>query len=183
MTQYGAEETFRTVKAAFSPWHELLLPDAERRLRAAIAPLGLVNQKAPRVVEVARRLSADFGDVTLDPLRGMGDAEAEQYLTTLPGVGLKVARCVLMYSLGRDACPVDTHVYRIARRTGLVAEGTTYAQAHEAMHRAVPPDLRYGLHVGFVRLGRTTCKARRPRCASCPLGTAKVCHYASAQTP
>jgi len=175
MTQYGAVETFRRVKAEFRPWRRLLEPDAEERLKALIAPLGLSNQKAPRVVAVARRLQEDFSAVTLAPLRRMSDDAAESYLRSLPGVGVKVARCVLMYSLGRDVCPVDTHVYRVARRTGLVEGDISYLQAHEAVQDAVPPELRYEVHVAFVQLGRDICGARRPDCGRCPLAQAGLC--------
>lgn len=175
MTQYGAVETFRRVHAEFRPWRRLLEPGAEEHLRALIAPLGLSNQKAPRAVEVARRLHADFGRVSLAPLRDMSDNEAEAYLTSLPGVGVKVARCVLMYSLGRDVCPVDTHVYRVARRVGLVRSDITYLQAHEAVQEAIPPGLRYGVHVALVELGRDVCGARRPDCGRCPLAQADLC--------
>jgi endonuclease III len=175
MTQYGAVETFRRVQAEFTPWRRLLEPGAEGRLKATIAPLGLSNQKAPRAVEVARRLKADFGKVSLAPLRRMPDEEAEDYLRSLPGVGVKVARCVLMYSLGRDVCPVDTHVYRVARRVGLVPSDVSYARAHAAVQDAVPPGLRYGLHVALVQLGRDVCGARRPDCVRCPLAEASLC--------
>ncbi len=181
MTQYGAVETFRRVRAEFRPWSRLLESDAEERLKTLIAPLGLSNQKAPRAVEVARRLDADFRRVSLAPLRRMSDEEAEAYLTSLPGVGAKVARCVMMYSLGRDVCPVDTHVYRVARRTGLVASDVSYLRAHDAVQEAVPAGLRYGIHVAFVELGRGVCGARRPDCANCPLAEATLCLHGSAK--
>lgn len=184
MTQYGAAEAFRRVKAEFTPWRRLLEPGAEERLKALIAPLGLSNQKAPRAVGVARRLEADLGRVSLAPLRQMSDEEAEAYLTSLPGVGVKVARCVLMYSLGRASCPVDTHVHRVARRTGLVASDVNYLRSHEAIHDAVPRDIRYGIHVAFVGLGRGVCRARRPDCDQCPLSAAQLCaEYATRSAP
>ena len=175
MTQYGAIEAFRAVRGEFTPWRRLLDRGAEDRLREMIAPLGLSRQKAPRIVAIALRLRQDFGRVSLEPLHRMDDAEAEHYLTSLPGVGLKVARCVLMYSLGRATCPVDTHVHRVARRTGLVGPNITYPQAHAAIQDAVPPAVRYGLHVAFVRLGREVCTARAPQCVRCPLAKDGLC--------
>ena len=175
MTQYGARATFRAVKAEFTPWRRLLDDGAEDRLRELIAPLGLSRQKAPRLVAIARRLQKDFGAVSLNAVQQMDDRESEDYLLSLPGVGVKVASCVLMYSLGRPTCPVDTHVYRVARRTGLIRSDITYPRAHAAVQAAVPPALRYGLHVAFVRLGRRVCTARTPKCPQCPLGRGGLC--------
>lgn len=175
MTQYGALDAFRAVRAEFTPWRKLLDEGAEDRLRELISPLGLSRQKAPRMTAIARRLRDDFGSVSLAALRRMDHAEAEEYLVSLPGVGLKVAHCVLMYSLGRATCPVDTHVYRVALRTGLIPATTTYPRAHAVVDAAVPPALRYGLHVAFVQLGREVCSAREPNCLSCPLGTGGLC--------
>ena len=179
MTQYGAIDTFRAVKAEFTPWRRLLDDAAEERLRELISPLGLSRQKAARMVAIAKFLQRDLGTVSLEPLRRMDDADAERFLRTLPGVGVKVARCVLMYSLGRATCPVDTHVYRVARRTGLIAAGVSYQEAHAAVQEAVPRALRYGIHVAFVRLGRELCRARAPKCLQCPLGMGDLCPRAT----
>ena len=175
MTQYGALQAFRAVRAEFRPWRSLLEGGAEYRLRDLIAPLGLSHQKAPRLVAIARRLQDDFSVVSLSAVREMGDPEAEEYLLSLPGVGVKVANCVLMYSFGRRTCPVDTHVHRVACRTGLIPSDTSYPKAHGAVQAAVPPTLRYGLHVAFVRLGRKVCTAKAPKCGDCPLGKEGLC--------
>ncbi|MDP1593275.1 MAG: hypothetical protein Q8L80_03420 [Gallionella sp.] len=68
---------------------------------------------------------ARFGEPNLELLRSMSDQEAEDFLLALPGVGKKIARCVLMYSLGQQVFPVDTHCWRIARRLGWVRPITT----------------------------------------------------------
>ena len=179
MTQYGAVETFRAVKAEFTPWRRLLEDGAEDRLRELIGPLGLSRQKAGRMVAIAKSLERELGAVSLSALHQMDDRDAERLLTSLPGVGVKTARCVLMYSLGRAACPVDTHVYRVARRTGLISDSVTYQEAHSAVQDAVPAPLRYGVHVAFVRLGRQSCTARAPKCIRCPLGKASLCPSAT----
>jgi endonuclease III len=170
MTQYGAETAFAEMKAWFSSWDDLLLDDAEAKMRAVISRCGLVNQKVPQVLQIARQLQSDFGSVTLDPLRQMPNEEAEQYLLSLPRVGKKVARCVLMYSLGREVLPVDAHVLRLSKRLGLLPPNLTWAKAHDAIHEAVPPELRYSVHVGLVEHGRTVCTHKKPRCGECLLG-------------
>jgi len=95
--------------------------------------------------------------------------EAEAYLTSLPGVGIKTAKCVLMYSLGREVLPVDTHVLRVATRLDLVNPDTTRSQAHRLLEAEIPPKDRYAFHVNALAHGRAVCKAREPDCPSCPL--------------
>lgn len=175
MTQYGAAHAFDRMKAAFATWDDLLKTDADERLRAAIERCGLVNQKVPQLLGIAHRLQEDFGAVSLEPLRSMSDADAEAYLVSLPRVGKKVARCVLMYSLGRDVLPVDAHVLRVSRRLGVLPSRITWTKAHDAIHEVVPKRYRYRMHVGMVTLGRTTCSAKKPRCTDCQLMQARLC--------
>jgi endonuclease III len=176
MTQYGPMEIFDDLKRAFPSWDGLLGDDADVRLRATIARGGLVNQKAPQILAIARRLKADFGRVTLDPLRELDDAHCETYLCSLPRVGKKVARCVMMYSLGREVLPVDAHVLRVSKRIGLLPETISWAKAHDAIEEVVAPDLRYALHVGLVVHGREVCTYRNPKCQECVLHAEHLCH-------
>ena len=90
-------------------------------------------------------------------------------MISLPGVGPKTAACVLAFSLERPALPVDTHVFRVARRLGFLDERTDAARAHRVMEALVPEELRVRMHVGLIRHGRTICKAGRPACEICPL--------------
>jgi endonuclease III len=87
----------------------------------------------------------------------MDDAEAETVLTNLPGVGVKTAKCVLMYSLGRALLPVDTHVARVSRRLGLAEVKGDRAFA-AAVEGAVPPDCHYDYHVNALQHGREVCR-------------------------
>jgi len=162
------ERIFDRLKSEVPDWRLLLLIPIES-LAALIAQAGLSHQKAPRMVTIATRLEADFGKVTLEPLRRMGDAEAERYLLSLPGVGVKTAKCVLMYALGRAVLPVDTHVRRVGSRLGLLPTGVPVAQIDAALETIVPSDCRYDFHVNAVAHGREVCRALRPRCEICPL--------------
>lgn len=175
MTQYGPMEVFDNLKRAFPTWDGLLRRGAEANVREVIAICGLVNQKAPQIMAIARKLQDDFGRVTLEPLRDMSDEEAEAYLLSLPRVGKKVARCVLMYSLGREVLPVDAHVLRVSKRIGLLPERTSWAKAHDQIHEEVPPEYRYQLHVGLVVHGREVCTYRNPRCEQCVLKAEGLC--------
>jgi endonuclease III len=98
--------------------------------------------------------ATDFGACNLTALAGWSDGDALAYLCALPGVGLKTARCVLMYSLGRPVLPVDTHLARLARRLGLVDDGLPYTGLHEELEEIVAPADRYALHVNALTHGR-----------------------------
>src|SRR5205085_1686024 len=95
-------------------------------------------------------------DLTLDYLRAMSDTEVEGYLTSLPGIGKKIARCVMSYSLGREAFAVDTHVHRIFSHLGL-AETRGRKLDHDPFQDVVPPRLRLPLHVNLIHHGRAVC--------------------------
>lgn len=175
MTQYGVTQSFRAVKSQFKPWRRLLAPHAERDLRNTIHHLGLSRQKANNIVNIAATLKRDFGHVTLSPIQSMVTRDAEAYLTGLPGVGKKVARCVLMYSLGRDVLPVDTHVFRVSARLGLIEPQVRYENAHDILQSTVPAGIRYRMHVGLVNHGKQVCVPDRPSCGTCILKSSKLC--------
>lgn len=138
-------------------------------LSALISQAGLVGQKAPRIREIAIRLRQDFGQVSLQSLADAQDDAALGYLTSLPGVGVKTAKCVMMYSLGRDVLPVDTHTARLAFRLGLISKLAADASVDREIEAVVAPKFRYDFHVNAVAHGRALCRARYPRCPDCPI--------------
>ena len=97
-------------------------------------------------------------------------SEAKAWLKRLPGVGPKTAAIVLCFSLGMPAMPVDTHVFRVARRLGFVGPKASAEQAHDILEAVVPDEDVYRFHMLLISHGRTTCKARRPLCLECVLG-------------
>lgn len=131
---------------------------------------GLHNKKARAITEIASELKETYGRVTLAPLKEMETEEAEKFLTSLPGVSTKTARCVLMYALDRPVFPVDVHCRRVAHRLGWTPSDIylTKRQADELQER-IPKHLRRDLHVGMVLLGRKYCLPKNPRCRECPL--------------
>src|SRR3990170_2646068 len=91
------------------------------------------------------------------------------------GVGPKTAACVLLFGLGMPALPVDTHVYRVATRLGLVSSKLTPEKAQTELEARVPAADHYRFHILLIRHGRHTCTARAPACGACPL--ADHCPY------
>jgi endonuclease-3 len=116
------------------------------------------------------RIVAGAGRPTLDFLRDWDDARVFDYLTSLPGISRKSALCIMMYSLGRAVFPVDTHVWRVARRLGWTAPRPKPTDRHERdLEAAVPRELRYSLHVNMVAHGCLVCLPYDPRCDRCVL--------------
>ena len=136
---------------------------------------GLAEVKAGRIQAVLRALSANGNAPSLPDLTAMPMAHARQLLVALPGVGPKTAACVLLFSLGLPALPVDTHVHRVSCRLGLIPGSTTADAAHGMLEALVPPDDVYRMHVGLIRHGRRICRAPTPRCDECVL--ADLCPY------
>ena len=95
--------------------------------------------------------------------------EAKAWLRQLPGVGPKTAAIVLCFALGMPAMPVDTHIYRVSKRLGLIHPRTTPELAHDQLEAAIDPEQVFAFHVYLITHGRQVCKARRPLCQECVL--------------
>ncbi|HEY7126040.1 MAG TPA: endonuclease III [Ktedonobacterales bacterium] len=166
----NSERAYRQLVTTFPTWEEVRDAPVEQ-VAEAIRSGGLANMKAPRIQEVLRVLTARLngGKLSLDLLKTRTLAEAREYLRSLPGVGPKTVACVLLFSLGQAAFPVDTHVHRVSKRLGLIGAKVSADQAHTVFERIVPAEWAYPLHVNLIRHGRRVCHAQRPDCARCPL--------------
>jgi endonuclease III len=166
----NTDRTYAALRRRFATWAEVRdAPVAD--VQQAIAAGGLSHVKAPRIGAILRALSAAGGEPDLGLLDDLSDGDALAYLQSLPGVGPKTAACVLLFSLGRPAMPVDTHVHRVAGRLGLIEPRLSADAAHGVLTTLAGPAAAdiYAAHVGLVRHGRRCCHARRPACATCPL--------------
>ncbi len=119
-------EAFKSLKRNF-PSYELLAASPVDTISRVVSWGGLQNQKAAAAKEIIVRLIENFGRPTLAPLKKMSDEECESFLIGLPGVGKKIARCVMLYSLNRQVFPVDIHCLRISNRLGWNRNGRTTA--------------------------------------------------------
>ena len=161
---------YRQLVATFPTWEQVRDAPVEE-VAQAIRSGGLANMKAPRIQEVLRVLTnrLNGGPLSLDLLKTRQISEAREYLRSLPGVGPKTVACVLLFSLGLAAFPVDTHVLRTSKRIGLIGAKVSADQAHTVFEAMLPGEWAYPLHVNLIRHGRQVCHAQRPDCAHCPL--------------
>lgn len=160
------DRAFGRLRERYGSWEEVALASPSE-VEEAIRPAGLSKVKSERIINCLRTLKG--GDGTLDSLKGMSLEEAEGFLTSIPGIGLKTARCVLLFQLGLPAFPVDTHIMRVSKRLGWIPEKASARKAHEILQNSIPHDLVLDLHINMIRLGRTLCRPRNPRCGQCPL--------------
>lgn len=160
-----ARVVYRRLKNRFKKWdNALALP--LRALRSILKPAGLSKVKSQQLRATFRKIKKDFGACSLRALKGKSETEIHEYLTSLPGVSDKVAKCVAMYTMGAKVLPVDAHVHRVATRLGWTARKRA-DQCHEELESLVPPNWRFGFHVGCVLHGRTICRPAKPRCLEC----------------
>ena len=150
-------------------WTRLLDVPADE-IREVLRPLGFMERRTAQLLGLLEVVEQEYGG-DLSHLEAMPDEDAIAALTALPGVGTKTAKCVLMYSLGRPVLPVDVHVARVAARLGMLPAGTSVEEADELLEPMVPPELRFDVHVQFVRHGRAVCKQPTPDCYACLLAT------------
>ena len=164
----NSHRAFAALVDRFGYWEAVAAADAGEIARAIRAG-GLADIKAARIKAILGEIRARWGRLDLGFLGDMDLNEAKAWLRELPGVGPKTAGCVLLFSLGRPAMPVDTHVYRVARRLGLIDARASVEKAHDVLEALVPPENVYEVHMLLVEHGRRTCKAQRPRCGACAL--------------
>lgn len=162
------------LKEAFPDWESVRDADPSEVIDA-IRPAGLANQKGPRIQAVLREISEERGSLDLSFLKTWPVDEAHAWLTRFNGVGPKTASIVLLFALGLPAFPVDTHIYRVTGRLGLLPAKMSVEQAHPHLAALFPPDEYGPAHLNLIRLGREICHARKPDCPACPL--TDVCIY------
>ncbi|MFN2525001.1 MAG: endonuclease III [Actinomycetota bacterium] len=162
------DRAYAGLRERFPTWEQVRRAQSSH-IAAAIRPGGIAEVKSRRIKAILQSIYDSEGSLDLRRVRSLSDAEAVDYLCALPGVGPKTAACVLVFSMGRPAFPVDTHVHRVVRRLGWVPEKASAEMTHQLLGPRVPPEIRYELHIHLIEHGRTICKANMPLCSRCPL--------------
>jgi endonuclease-3 len=168
----NSRRAFRSLKEWFPSWSSAA-GAAKQDMADAIRAGGLADVKADYIKNALQAISKLSPGFSLDFLADMEVRQAREWLVRLPGVGMKTASCVLLFSLGMPAFPVDTHVYRVGKRLRFIGEKMNADAAHLEMERLTRPRDIYRCHVLIIEHGRKTCKAQRPRCGECCLS--KLC--------
>jgi endonuclease-3 len=170
----NSDRAYAALRKAYPSWEEVLQANPDD-LADVIRSGGLATLKSRRIQEILHTLKARHGGLTLDFLMDMPMPAARAFLAEFPGVGPKTVACVLLFACGHPAFPVDTHIYRVATRLGLLPGGCTAERAHTVLEPLIPPAQMFSAHVNLIHHGRTICKARQPDCQRCCLRT--LCPY------
>ncbi|MDB2414632.1 endonuclease III [Rickettsiales bacterium] len=146
---------------------EKMLALGETRLKEYINTIGLYNGKAKNVIGLSKALIEHHNSEVPEDLKA---------LVKLPGVGIKTANVVLNCAFGHPTIAVDTHVFRVSNRIGIVSTKTPEKTA-EPLLKAIPKKWRQHAHHWLILHGRYICKARKPLCKQCPIS--HLCEFCS----
>src|SRR5512139_686200 len=167
-TDANRDRAYETLRKRF-PTVSRLAVAKPAEVEEAIRVGGLAKAKARSILGALGRLKGERGGYSLDFLRSMPLAEARAYLSSFPGIGVKTANILLLFSFGMPAFPVDTHILRVTKRLGLVPGNADLAKAALSLEPHVPDSEHGPLHLNLIRLGREVCRPRNPLCEGCPL--------------
>ncbi|HEX8847279.1 MAG TPA: hypothetical protein VF791_21730 [Pyrinomonadaceae bacterium] len=170
----NSHRTFAALKKRFPTW-DAVLRARTHTIAETIRSGGLANQKAAVIKDVLRQIKEEHGALDLSFLHKFSPEEAVRYLSQFRGIGPKTIACTLLFACRKEVFPLDTHIFRILRRVGLIPQKCTDRRAHEIMNSVVPEGKFYSFHVNLIRHGRTLCRPRDPLCERCPI--VEYCDY------
>ncbi len=175
---------FKQLRAAFPTWEAVRDADTEA-VQSAIAPCTWPEQKAPRIQQILKQITADRGELSVSFLADISVSEARAWLEQLSGVGPKTSAAVLSFStLRRRALPVDSHHHRVAVRTGLILPKVSVGPSHALLEAQLPLEWNaqqvYDNHEVMMLHGQQCCYYRQPECDRCPL--LSLCPYGQAHS-
>ena len=167
-TDVLSERTFQSLTAKFKTWENLLSAETSE-VAESIKMGGLANQKAQVIKELLSNVKAENGSLNLNFLHDLPTRAAVTYLKKFRGIGPKTIACTLLFASHKNIFPLDTHIFRVLRRVGIVPPKCADERAHEILDAVVPEGKFYSLHVNLIRLGRQICRPQEPLCERCPI--------------
>jgi endonuclease-3 len=170
----NSRRTFENLEKHFGKWERVLSAD-ETEIAGVIKLGGLANQKSKIIKNLLLQIKETHGTLSLKFLDKMSDSAARDYLLQFRGIGPKTVACTLLFALHKEIFPLDTHIFRILKRMGILPEKITDEKAHRLLDELTPRGKFYSLHVNLIRLGRNICRPRAPLCEKCPL--IEYCDY------
>lgn len=162
------DRAYKNLMETFHGWDDILNANV-KTIEATIREGGLARNKSRALKKILKEVKDRYGGWNLGDIGTMPIDEAVEELSSLPGVGVKTAACVLVFAYHRPVIPVDTHVHRLSARLGLTTEKASAVHAYHVLMSIVPEELRYPFHLQIITHGRRVCKAQRPKCGECPL--------------
>lgn len=174
-TDINSFRAYKNLKLKFKNWEDVANA-RQSEIEKAIRQGGLAKQKAKAIKTILKKLKNLNANFDLNYLNKMSNQEVINELTSFNGVGVKTASCVLLFSMHRNVCPIDTHIHRILNRIGLVNTKSA-DKTFEIINKNLPNSIAYSLHTNLIKLGRDICKAAKPICSACPI--IRLCSYSN----
>lgn len=170
------EKAYQTMLERFGDWEGVMNADVDE-LADAVRTTRYPLQKAPQIQQTLRIIKEDRGEISIDFLKELPVQEAMDWLTKLPGVGLKTATLLLLFNFKKPVLPVDTHVFRVSQRVGLIGAKVTANKAHDLLLRMLPQDAieLFNFHKHLFWHGQRICTFYSPKCGECVLNS--ICNY------
>ncbi|MCJ8165606.1 endonuclease III [Pontibacter sp. E15-1] len=167
---------YNTMLERFGDWEGVLNADVDE-LADAVKTTRYPGQKAPQIQQTLRLIKEDRGEISIDFLQDMPVEEAMAWLTRLPGVGLKTATLLLLFNFRKPVLPVDTHVFRVSQRVGLIGAKVTANKAHDLLLQMLPHEAveLFNFHKHLFWHGQRVCTFYTPKCEACVLQ--RFCNY------
>ncbi len=165
-------KAFKQLKEKYPNW-EMLENIEEEEIEEVIRVAGLPKQKAAAIKNFVKTIKNKFGEIDLTEYSKMNELDAVKELSTMKGIGVKTASCVLLFSFKKNICPVDTHVHRTLNRIGLVKTSSPEKTFWE-INQNFPENIAHQFHTNLIKLGRTHC-VKNPKCGNCPLK--RICKF------
>ena len=175
-THANEEKAYYQMLDTFGDWEGVLQAPLEELIET-LSPAQFPGQKAPRIQQVLQAIKEKSGGkMTIDFLEKMPVEEALQWLMNLPGIGLKTASLVMLFNFHKPVLPVDTHVYRVSQRVGIIGN-ISADKAHHVLLEMLPKNAKelFNFHKHLYWHGQRICTFRSPKCSKCPLK--EICNY------
>jgi endonuclease-3 len=172
----NTRRAFSALRSRYATWDDVL-DAADDDLATVIRSSGPFRIKARRIKASLSEIKRRRGRLDLSHLAEMETQEAMNWLTSLHGVGPKTAAIVLLFCFEKPVLPVDTHVWRVSKRLGLVPSDASRVSAQNLLEENVPEYCVYSMNHNLIKHGRTVCRAQKPNCRECLL--AAHCDYYS----
>jgi len=168
------DRAFKELKNKYKSWRSVAKANPNELART-IRIGGLANIKSKRIIKILGEIEQKGNGLKLNYLNNLNSTVAWEKLQEFNGVGPKTAACVMLFSFGRDIMPIDTHIFRVGKRLGIIPEYLNVDKAHIWFNELDLPLNLLDLHLNLIEHGRKICRPRNPKCQLCNL--TELCDY------
>ncbi|WP_026463297.1 endonuclease III domain-containing protein [Adhaeribacter aquaticus] len=175
-THANEEKAYYRMREAYPTWEEVMAAPVEA-LTDTLETAQYPGAKAINIQKALKIIQDKSPDFSLDFLKDMSTEEAMEWLMGLPGVGLKTATLLLLFNFHQPVLPVDTHVYRVSQRIGIIGAKVSAEKAHAILLNMLPKEapVLFNFHKHLYWHGQRICTWKNPNCEECPVKN--LCNY------